>query len=117
MNATTKANNEYRERVRKQIATQNAIAAKVTSRRIQKHLVYRDDTMFIHTIDARIYVDTHCDGVGNLYFVMVAWPNKSELIDFEKAETRIIEDVTELERTMKETSGDMRKWRVLKNGG
>ncbi len=83
-----------------------------TSKRIQKHLINRDDTMFIHTPDARIYVDTHCDELGGIFFKMVAWPQGNS----DSHETRIVEDVTELERSMKEISGDMRKWRVLKNG-
>ncbi len=85
----------------------------MTSKRIQKYLINRDDTMFIHTPEARIYVDNY-----EVYFKIVAFSNgKDETGDYgQRAETRHITDVIELERTMKEISGDMRKWHVLKNG-
>lgn len=90
----------------------------MNSKRIQKYLIDRDDTMFYHTPEFRIYVDTHCNDLGGIYFVIAAFSEgKDELGDYgQRIETRIVEDVTELERTMKDTSGDMRKWHVLKNG-
>lgn len=88
------------------------------SKRIQKHLIDRDDTLYYNNALARFYIDTYNDGKGGIVFKLAAFSfSKDECGDYgQRVETRIIDTTDELQRTMRELSGTISRWRVLRNG-
>lgn len=79
-------------------------------KRIQKHLIDRGDTMYFHSPVGSFYIDTFLDAIGRVVFKLTVWNG-------DQKESRCIGLVEDLHQDMKAISGDMRKWKVLKNGG
>lgn len=85
----------------------------MNSKRIQKHLIDRDDTLYYNTGFERCYVDTH-NGINGINFALTIWSKDANSED--ESVTFYYDAPLAIELAMRLVMPDLRKWRVLKNG-
>ena len=85
-----------------------------TSKRIQKHLIDRDDTLYYDTGFERAYVSAH-DGFDDVNFSTTIWSEDES--GNPDSVTFYFDSLLAIELSMRLIQSDLRKWRVLKNGG
>lgn len=86
----------------------------MNSKRIQKHLIDRDDTLYYDTGFERAYAETYNGANNEEKFKIVIW-GEDEFGESDSA-TFYYESPLAIELAMRLVMPDLRKWRVLKNG-
>lgn len=83
-------------------------------KRIQKHLIDRDDTMYYDTGWERVYVSAYNGARWEENFAVTIW-GQDEAGEPDSA-TFYYDSPLAIELAMRLIMHDLRKWRVLKNG-